>query len=537
MNSAALGAAIVGQLLAQGVTDFVLAPGSRSTPVALALAAVAGRDGVGVHVRIDERSAGFLALGLAKGSGRPVAVCTTSGTAVGNLVPAVMEAAHGHVPLIVVSADRPASLVGTGANQTTVQVGLFGGFVRDVVRVASADEPRSWPALVARAEISASGRLSGAPGPVQINAEFAEPLVSGAEVEVPRLPPVVAAPVRAGGAVELAADRRTVIVAGDAPVGVGLEALAVATVAGLPLIAEPSSNARRPGALACGRLLLDTPLGAEIERVLVCGHPTLSRPVTRLLSRPDVEVVAVTPDPTWPDPTWRVGQVARSVRIEGDVDLAWADRWQDADARLAGRLVDLDAGVPTGRLLAAAVSGALGSDDVLVVGSSAIVRDLDLAPISTDPPVVVANRGLAGIDGLVSTAVGVALGAGAPTTLLCGDLTFLHDSNGLLGGHGPKPDLRIVVADDDGGSIFATLEPGALPAAVFEPFFATPHGRDLVALAAGFGVPARRVDLADLSAVLAQRPSGVEVVVVPVDRTGARARSQRLAGLARDLDV
>lgn len=545
MTSPALGAAIVGQLLAQGVMDFVLAPGSRSTPVALAVAAAVGRGAARVHVRVDERSAGFLALGLAKGSGRPVAVCTTSGTAVGNLVPAVMEAHHGHVPLIVVSADRPASHVGTGANQTTVQVGLFGGFLRDLVRVASTDAPRSWPALVARAEIAAAGRLSGAPGPVQINAEFAEPLLPD-PLALPADSPRPEADDRAGrrqvevagargpAALELNAGPRTVIVAGDAPSDIGLEALALATVADLPLLAEPSSNARRAGALAAGRLLLDTPLGRSIERVLVFGHPTLSRPVTRLLSRADVEVVAISPHPTWPDPTWNVRRVAGAVRLDA-AHPAWTARWRDADARLGSRLAAVDRDVPSGRRLAATVLAALTGETALVIGPSAVVRDLDLAPVSADPPLVFANRGLAGIDGLVSTAAGIALGTGAATTLLCGDLTFLHDSNGLLAGHGPQPDLRIVVADDNGGSIFATLEPGALPPDVFEPYFATPHDRDLVALAAGFGVPARRVDLPDLAAVLATPPSGIDVIVVPVDRATARSRSQALAALAADI--
>lgn len=532
MTSPALGATVVRQLVAQGVTDFVLAPGSRSTPLALALANCDERDGVRVHVRIDERSAGFLAVGLAKGSERPVAVCTTSGTAVGNLLPAVMEAHHGHVPLIVVSADRPASLVGTGANQTTTQVGLFSGFLRDLVRVASSDAPRSWPALVARAEIAASGRLSGAPGPVQINAEFAEPLLGAGEASKVRA--VVAAAGQEPVPVDLDPAPRTVIIAGDAPARVGLDASALAAAADIPLIAEPSSNARRNPALATGRLLLGTSLARSVERVLVYGHPTLSRPITALLSRPEIEVVAVTGHPTWPDPTWNVRRIVNRVRLDaGNAD--WASRWRDADAHLAGRVADLDAGVATGRRLAAMVLAALRGEDALVVGPSAIVRDLDLAPIASDPPQVFANRGLAGIDGVVSTAVGVALATGAATHLLCGDLTFLHDSNGLLLGKGPQPDLRIVVADDDGGSIFATLEPGALAADVFEPFFATPQHRDLVALAAGFGVPARRVELADLPAVLAVPPRGVEVVVVPLDRNGARGRSRELAGLGRDL--
>lgn len=524
-SSPALGAAVVAQLLAQGVTDIVLAPGSRSGPLAVA----ADRSAARLHIRVDERSASFLALGIARAQGRPVAVVTTSGTAVGNLLPAVMEADHSGVPLVVVSADRPSSLVGTGANQTTRQVGIFGGFVRDAVRVASSEDPRSWGAQVARAIVAADGTRTGDPGPVHVNVELADPLL-GAATGADAVPVVVTAR-GATAPVELSPGPATIVVAGDASVATGLEAAAFAAVADLPLIAEPSSNARSGPALSCGRLLLDTGLGAAVERVVVFGHPTLSRPVTRLLSRDDVDVVVVSGRPGWPDPTWRVRTVAGGVRLDPG-DTSWAARWRRADTLLADEVARRYGAGETGWRLAAAVWTSLPDDGVLFAGPSQIVRELDLAPGREGSPRVYANRGLAGIDGVVSSAAGVALGSTVPVTLLCGDLTFLHDSNGLLRGSGPQPDLRIVVADDDGGSIFSTLEAGAVSSETFNRVYRTGQGLDLVALAEGYGVPARRTSVDGAMAALRKPVSGVEVIVVPVDSTRARERALSLADLA-----
>lgn len=522
MSSPELGAAVIAQLLAQGVTDIVVAPGSRSGPLSVA----ADLSDARVHVRIDERSASFLALGIARGQGRPVAVITTSGTAVGNLLPAVMEAHHSAVPLVVVSADRPSSLVGTGANQTTHQSGLFGGFVRESVRVASSEPPRSWPALVARAVIAAAGTRSAHPGPAHINVELADPLLG--DEQIPAAQPVRAARPGRGAPLDLEPGPATVVVAGDASPQTGGEASAFAQIAELPLIAEPSSNARSgSAALSCGRLLLDTALGAQIRRVVVFGHPTLSRPVTRLLSRDDVEIVAVSDRPSWTDPTWRVHTVASGVRLDAG-DASWLRRWTSADERLAATVATEWGTTATGWRMAADTLASLTDTDVLFVGPSQIVRDLDLAPIHSAPPAVHANRGLAGIDGVVSTAVGVALGTGAPVHLLCGDLTFLHDSNGLLPGSGPPPDLRIVVADDNGGSIFSTLEAGGLPADTFERIYRTPQNVDLVDMARAFGAAARRVPAAGLAAALTEPVAGLQVIVVPIDSSGVREQSLAL---------
>ncbi len=533
-DSIACARALIGQLLAQGVSDLVLAPGSRSAPLALVAEATARAGRLRLHVRVDERSAGFLALGLAKASGRCVPVVTTSGTAVGNLLPAVMEAHHSGVPLLVVSADRPAALVGIGANQTTEQTGLFGGFLRYRARVSSTAPGPSWAAQAARAVLRAEGALSREPGPAQLNVELGEPLVAAAgPLAAEVLPAVAAGSLSEPSPVRLPAGARTLVVCGDAPPAVGRAAAVLAERSGLPLLAEPSSNARVGAtALAAGRLLLAGDLGARVERVIVFGRPTLSRPVNALLARPGVEVVVVTAAADFVDPGWRATVVAGAVEVPAG-DPAWLEDWQAADTAKRSALADLlgAEGPLTGPALAALVVAGVPSDQVLCLGSSNPIRDADLAPIQPAPPPVYANRGLSGIDGSVSTAAGVALASGVPTTLLCGDLAFVHDAGALAIGPGePRPTLRVVVADDAGGSIFATLEYGRPEfAEAFERVFATPSGLDLVALAAGYGVPATRLRTAgEVAAALTEPVTGLEVLVVDIDRAGRAELNRRM---------
>lgn len=531
---------LVAALLAGGVREVVLAPGSRSAPLALVLWA-ADRDGrLRLHVRVDERGAGFLALGLAKASDRPVAVVTTSGTAVANLHPAVLEAWHSHVPLVVVSADRPAALRWTGANQTTHQQGLFSTHVRATATLTAADGVAY---EVGRLLAAATGVRSRLPGPVHLDVELADPLVPDPGSLAPDLPEVALTDLRPSAPptpLRLDAGPRTVVVAGDAPPAVGRAWAARAAAASVPLLAEASSNARTgPAALSTYRLLLAN-LAAEVERVVVVGHPTLSRPVSRLLARTDVELVVTTPYADWPDPGRSATTVVDDVELPapGEAEHAWFARWRDAEEQTRARLDRLLAGSDalTGPGVAAVVLSALRSSDVLVVGSSNPVRDLDLAPVGPAAPAVFANRGLAGIDGLVSTAVGVAWGSGVPVTALLGDLTLLHDATGLVVGPlEPRPDVRFVVVNDDGGSIFATLEQGApAHAASFERVFGTPQGVRLQGLADAAGLPYRRVATADdLRAALASPPSGLELVEVVLDRTSRRALDEAVRGLVR----
>ncbi len=488
-----------------------------------------------------------------------MAVLTTSGTAVANLHPSVLEASHAGLPLVVLTADRPARLRDTGANQTTDQVGVFGSAARLAADLPAPTESglasaagRGLRPLVCRLVAAATGARTGAPGPVHLNVQLEDPLVpTGAEQDA--LPEALAG--RPDGApwtavartrprdmvdpVMLDAAVPTVVVAGDES---GPPARVLAERAGWPLFAEPTSGARTgTHALRCYRLLLDGPLARGIERVVVFGHPTLSRPVTRLLSRADLEVVVVAPDgATWNDPGHAARSVVPAVRAAGEAEPAWFEAWQRVD-KAAGLAVDamLDAQPATGALgahqVARVVSAAVPPEGLLVVGSSNPVRDLDL--MAAPYPVgerrkVIGNRGLAGIDGTVSTAVGAALARRSSRALAyVGDLTFLHDCNGLvIGPAEPRPDLTIVVANDDGGSIFATLEQGGdAYAGAFERLFGTPHGTDISALCAATGTPYRRCDTeADLVEALAQPQRGIDVVEVRIDRRGRRDLDRRL---------
>ncbi|WP_344067346.1 2-succinyl-5-enolpyruvyl-6-hydroxy-3-cyclohexene-1-carboxylic-acid synthase [Terrabacter lapilli] len=576
-SASELALGVLQQLWLGGVRDVVLSPGSRSAPFALALDAADRAGDLRLHVRVDERSAGFLALGLATGSRRPVAVVTTSGTAVGNLLPAVMEAHHTGRRVVVVSADRPDRLRGTGANQTTEQAGIFGTFApcHDLTAAIAADDLSEtvWQACSASGPTQLNVQLDGdllpsGPTPEDWwqrpdgNLAMAQ-LQAGSDPETGRdrataqLQPGGDAGVRpsvtipSGGEL-LPLGPRTVVVAGD---DAGPAARLLAEAAGWPLIAEPTSGARiGRQALRTGRLLLTTGLRDEVERVVVIGHPTLSRPVTGLISDPALEVLSVRGRGGVATDPGRVARVLDVVpRVEGPDDRAWFDRWQAADQRLSD-LIDAgltaaqgdpsqtpDAGSPSPLAVAAVVGAAVAADTTLVVGSSNPVRDLDVMAAPWPPlqhRFVVGNRGLAGIDGMVSTAVGIALGRprAARTIAYLGDLTFLHDTNGLLIGPAePRPNLTIVVLNDDGGAIFTTLEQGGSRYAdAFERVFATPHGTDLAALCAAHHTAYERVDdLSRLAQALAESHSGTRVLEVRVSRADRRTEAAWLRELAQ----
>lgn len=540
-TAADLGVALVGWLARAGVTDVVVAPGSRNAPLSMAVWAAAQAGGARLHTRIDERTAGFLALGLtkARGRGSRAAVLTTSGTAVANLHPAVLEAVHAGVGLVVVSADRPARLRGRMTNQTTDQVGLFGRLVPsyDVATVAALDAVAAPPGHV-----------------VHLNVQLDLPLVPEAPPEVraavvpdekhPRTPDRGA--LRQGPPrTALPRGPRTVVVAGD---DAGPRARQLAEAAGWPLLAEPTSGARTGHlALRTYRLLLGTDLGRQVERVVVFGRPTLSRPVSALLERDGVEVLVVPAPGVWPvrppgstgveEPWW-----------EGDQpdDPAWLAAWRDADRALGRRIDRLLAQEPalTPYDVAAGVHAALPAGGLLLVGASSPVRDLDLmarpTPVGSHRKVV-ANRGLSGIDGTTSTAIGVALGRSDSTRnlALMGDLTFLHDQTALvIGPEEPRPDLTIVVVNDDGGAIFSTLEQGApAHAASFERLFGTPHGVDLASLCAAARVPHLRVSSRpELEQALSSPNGGIEVVEATVSRAGRRDLDARIRALVHVQD-
>ncbi|NLT30647.1 MAG: 2-succinyl-5-enolpyruvyl-6-hydroxy-3-cyclohexene-1-carboxylic-acid synthase [Propionibacterium sp.] len=536
MNATELARAVVETLIGAGLRDAVLAPGSRNAPFAFALHTADAHHLLRLHVRIDERDAAFLALGLAKATGRPVPVVTTSGTAVANLTPAVWEAAHAGIPLMLLTADRPLDHLDAGVNQATRHDRAFGDFVRADTRLETGvGDAGTVTHQVHRLLARATGRVGADPGPVHCNVGFATPLVpTDAWTPDPRPDVSISAP-PAATAEPVPAGPRTVLLVGDTDPATGRAAHAAARAARIPVLAEPSGNARRPGAIAAYRLVLGTDLGRRIERVVVIGRPTLSRPVSTLLARGDIELIMVNTRGDWIDPGHRVSRVVPAVDLE-PADPAWDDAWTAADRHLGAAITEHVTGLDhlDGHTLAALVIA--HSRGNLVLGASQLIRDADLAPVAEHPADVWANRGLAGIDGTISTAAGIALGTGRPTTALLGDVTALHDAGGLLiGPDEPRPDLRLVIGNDDGGSIFHTLEQGdPAHAAVFERTFATPHRVDLAGLAAAYGWAYRRETTADgLTAALAADPSGTELIEVPLRRDQRRDLAAHLGGLAR----
>ncbi|MFL6059953.1 MAG: 2-succinyl-5-enolpyruvyl-6-hydroxy-3-cyclohexene-1-carboxylic-acid synthase [Marmoricola sp.] len=526
MSSTALARATIDALIASRVRHVVVAPGSRNAPLSLGLADAAAAGTIELHTRIDERTGGFLALGIAKTSRVPVAVVTTSGTAVANLHPAVLEAAHAGVPLVALTADRPARLRGTLANQTTDQVGIFGPAVV-TTDVTGADQ--------------LAGALAGAAhGPVHLNIQLDEPLLPE-DRYVPSGVQPEREPWRRGEPHVLGCGPRTVVVAGD-DTGPGPRVLA--EQAGWPLLAEPTSGARNgPNVIRSYRLLLGTALGERVERVVVAGAPTLSRPVQRLLAREGIEVVSRRARGSWADRPHPVSfEYDGPFAVEAAEDPAWLEEWRAADRELSGRIDVLVAAEPglTPYEVAGEVHAAVPAEGLLHVGASNPIRDLDLMagayPVG-ERRLLIANRGLAGIDGTLSTAIGAVIGR--PHTsralLYVGDVTFLHDLTALvIGPAETRPDLTIVVANDDGGSIFATLEQGAAPYADrFEKVFGTPHGLDLGALCSALRVPHWRVsDRAELAHALANPNGGIEVVEAVVRRDNRRDLDARIRELA-----
>ncbi|MFF5791707.1 2-succinyl-5-enolpyruvyl-6-hydroxy-3-cyclohexene-1-carboxylic-acid synthase [Paeniglutamicibacter sp. NPDC012692] len=531
---------LVTTLQAAGVRDVVICPGSRSAPLAYALAESEAAGTIRLHVRIDERVAGFTALGLSLAGGAPVPVVTTSGTAVGELLPAVMEANHVGAQLLVVSADRPTELHGTGANQATNQVDLFGVHVRASVDIGAGSDPA---VPVAGALKAAGGSETTAPGPVQINVAFRDPLVPSDTDGLPTFganlthPPVA---VDSAESVDWARpdsgeSLRTVVVAGH---GAGPAAADFAHALGLPLFAEPSSNARF-GANAIGpyRTLLASHM-SRIQRVVLFGRPTLSRPVARLLNNASIETAlwAPAPAPWFEEGKRRERLVSEASELEAFAGIApagWLEGWQRLGASASQTIqqrIEASGGL-NGPVVAQEVWGTAKGN--LVFGSSNVIRDADLCgtPADASAARVYANRGLAGIDGTIATATGIAqTRAGLKTTVLLGDVTFLHDVGGLLLGLGePEPEMDVIVLNDGGGAIFATLEHGAVEesgryADAVERLFGTPHRVRIESLAAAYGWEYLAVgDVDGLRRALDARGGRRRLIEVEVGRSGLRA--------------
>lgn len=587
---------LLGALIRHGVRDVVVCPGSRSQALALAAAQAEAAGAVRLHVRLDERSAGFFALGIARETGTPAPVIVTSGSAVANLLPSALEAHESRVPMLLLTADRPASLRGTRSNQTTRQAGLFAecsrlaldidtdGAFEAAAGTVSLHDPST---VASRAMAAATGAWADPPpGPVQLNLQFSEPLSSPAS-SLPHQPSELfesAARERDSGTAPGSSQRSgegaprrdpmadtvsylhegdalAVVIAGE---GAGLEAEEFAHAAGLPLLAEVVSGVRfgREAITAYSSLIDDAETGALVERAIVFGHPTLTRQVPALLKRDDVEVVVVDPhrgegvdhfDP------WRNATVVTSAHVSQSYDPSgmrrWLGRWVIADralreARSTVHEPNLEAARATGykernsyaraelaaakepvtrEMLGESVWRASWPHDRLVLAASRLVRVLDgiAAPRRIE---VRANRGLAGIDGTIATALGVAaasqaddqpsLGAGT-TRVLIGDLALLHDAGSLLLSEAePRPRVQLFVGNDGGGTIFDTLEAAqTAEAAAFDRVMYTPQRAELETLARAYGWQYRRVETrGELERLLTEQVTGPQLVEVPLAR-------------------
>lgn len=620
----------------------VVSPGSRSAPLAYALAEAEQQGAVTVHMRIDERSAAFTALGVALATGEPTGVITTSGTAVGNLMPAVMEADMSGTPLVVITADRPEALHGTGANQTTWQQGVYAGRVRDELHIDQSHistgqvrlEPQSrddllavetQAALLLRAAVQSTPRA--APGPVHLNIGFADPLVpaedpagplrsaagggshgrwarkgvlgrqqrealygaarrtasGGTAPGAPHLSPTehlhaasLIDRLRPGAEQQRTQDAtepsRTLFVMGHAAPN---DVVGLARDLGHPILAEPTSGARWSdlGPVQGYRLLLGAPPGsaaAELaesaQRVIVAGRPTLTRQVQRLIARQDIEVVQYAPHAEpWFDqrlPRRVVTGLGELARLAGSGATAWAQAWESAGLKAQGiidsalREEDEEAQPdPVGEVQLNSVRVAQFVAETvrtpLLLGSSSVIRDVDLTAVLTRDPAAAATtgiyalRGLAGIDGNISAAAGVALAAGERVTALVGDLTFLHDVNALLVPSTERvPNLDVVVINDGGGAIFDQLEHGEVRrrpgrAEAVERLFGTPQTVDIEALADAYQHEySFAADLGELGRAL-QHPDdrlGIRLIEVRTDRTRLRELHEKLTDAASQLE-
>jgi 2-succinyl-5-enolpyruvyl-6-hydroxy-3-cyclohexene-1-carboxylate synthase len=541
---------IVDDLVRFGVREACVSPGSRSTPVALALWR---HPNVAVHVHLDERSSAFVALGIAKGTGRPVAVATTSGTAVAELLPAVVEASMSRTTLVLLTADRPPELRGVGANQAIEQRGIFGSYVRasiDAPVPGEVEDLDHWHEVVGEATSASMGPPRG---PVHLNLPFREPLVP-AEISLAAsewtdvhysISEEASQEERSALVEALGSTSRGVILAGslrEISPGVG----ELAETVRWPLIAEPTSGVRGPGALSAGQQLIADP--AFLERhvpdvVLQLGAAPTSRAGLELVRRTDRLVIL--------DPDHEIGDPCRKapMTVHGDLaalvpelveasrevpETSWWRSWLDADAIARSTLdeaLDRDDEPFEGRV-ARDVAAAAEDGSVLVVGSSKPVRDLDafmgLRPLGSLG--VIANRGASGIDGFVSTVLGVSL-AGRPTVGLLGDLTLLHDVGALLWAARRGFTATLVVLNNGGGAIFDQLPQRELPE--LDPLFVTPHGVDLGALCSAIGVRQERVERARHLLPALQRAvpaEGVNVIEVVVDRRNELARRSEIRG-------
>jgi 2-succinyl-5-enolpyruvyl-6-hydroxy-3-cyclohexene-1-carboxylate synthase len=582
--SLACAAALVDGLVAGGATRAALSPGSRSTPLALALA----RDPrIDVHLHLDERSSGFFALGLAKATGKPAIVACTSGTAAAELLPAVVEASQSRVPLVVLTADRPPRVRGTGANQTIVQPGLYDGYVRASLDlpVPTTEGQEAWWRQAAREALE--GMADDPMGPVHLNCPFEEPLTP--TPDAPRTapveerivseerPPAELDPTEVDRLVELVTEARGVVVVGGLPPYVTFDGEFWSMLMKWPIVAEPTSGARKPtSSLAAGQAILGSTWlqHHRPEVVIQLGAFPTTRATQRFAASAERLVVAdrwhLDPDPdrlaSWRlavDPDALPDALARHPVVQGGMGIAltgersraeieelwrgridpapieWTAEWGAAD-ELARKTLDelLDGWEdPFEPRIARDVAAWIPDGGRLFVGNSTPIRDLDLAMAPRGGLTVLANRGASGIDGLVSTALGVAAARRGPAVALIGDLSFLHDAGAVLWNGVGDVGLTLVVINNGGGHVFSLLPQVDLPE--HRRLFVTPHAVDIGGVCAAAGAGHRRVERAsDLLPALDQAAGagGLQVVEIMVDaELGLRRRRELHEAIERVL--
>ena len=502
LNSATqLARVIVRQIIEAGITDVVISPGSRNAPLSIAFYQARKRGLISLHTRIDERTAAFFALGIAKASGRPVPIVCTSGTAVANYHPAILEASHTNMPLLILTADRPASLRRTGANQTTEQARIFGKAVRYAADISGPAYPMELPLNSLQT------------GPVHLNIQFEEPLIG--DDDESWLDQLVVTPTRiftrkSAGTLHTKSTRGVLVIGHDRG---GLPLAAVEEFAqelGWPIITEDPLSF--PKAIAHASIFLNSKAIAEDlkpDTVVIIGRTTLSRPVNSFIKLARREIV-IDPRIATVDSDRLAAQCFTQLPSLSvlPADNEFCEKWQKYAARAVKSLAEIKQWSEP--IIARQIAAALPVGTTLFISSSRPIRDIEGFALPRTGVETFANRGLAGIDGNISTALGIA-SQRKETIALLGDLGFLHDLTGLL--HNGEINLKIFVINNDGGGIFSTLPQRGVIG--FEEIFGTPHGKDLAAIASAMGVKAKTIsDFNDLELELSQPIKGLTVVVL-----------------------
>lgn len=499
--STLLARVIVRQIVEAGITDVVISPGSRNAPLSIAFHQASIKGLLKLHVRIDERTAAFFALGIAKASGRPVPIVCTSGTAVANYHPAVLEASHTNLPLLVLTADRPASLRKTGANQTTEQARIFGKAVRYFADVSGSVYPMELPLNSLQS------------GPVHLNIQFEEPLIGDKSDNWLNELSITAPKIfdRKTPGTFYTKSTRGVLVIGHDRGGLSVDAVRdFAEELDWPVIAEDPLTFEK--AISHASVFLTSRAIADDlapDTVVVIGRTTLSRSINAFIKSARKEIV-IDPRMATVDSDRMASQKFLKIpKVEVQpADSEYKEKWQKYSQRAAKMVGDISQWSEA--LIAREIGAAIPAGTSLFVSSSRPIRDLEGFASARTGVETFANRGLAGIDGNISTALGIA-SQRKETIAVLGDLGFLHDLTGLI--HNEDINLKILVINNDGGGIFSTLSQRGV--AGFEEVFGTPHGKDLAAIASAIGVPAKTIATqADLKSELAAPIKGVSVVVI-----------------------